>query len=163
MHKVIHSFLIFLPLIPKVHLSLAFAPLFQTSFTNIDMDRRSGRNNSRQSQDRPVGRNTDILRVIQNMVENQQRQTELLRQGLITAPQERRPGNVSDFRRLQPAIFTGGERPLDAEQWLIDTTDLLKAARVPEEDQVEVAKLSLIHIWRCRRSTLCRSRWSPYH
>ena len=24
-------------------------------------------------------------------------------------------------------------------------------------------KLSLIHIWRCRRSTLCRSRWSPYH
>ena len=26
-----------------------------------------------------------------------------------------------------------------------------------------VLKLSLIHIWRCRRSTLCRSRWSPYH
>ena len=25
------------------------------------------------------------------------------------------------------------------------------------------ATLSLIHIWRCRRSTLCRSRWSPYH
>ena len=23
--------------------------------------------------------------------------------------------------------------------------------------------LSLIHIWRCRRSTLCRFRWSPYH
>ena len=23
--------------------------------------------------------------------------------------------------------------------------------------------LSLIHIWRCRRSTLCRSRWSPDH
>ena len=26
-----------------------------------------------------------------------------------------------------------------------------------------VPVLSLIHIWRCRRSTLCRSRWSPYH
>ena len=26
-----------------------------------------------------------------------------------------------------------------------------------------VGWLSLIHIWRCRRSTLCRSRWSPYH
>ena len=26
-----------------------------------------------------------------------------------------------------------------------------------------VTDLSLIHIWRCRRSTLCRSRWSPYH
>ena len=26
-----------------------------------------------------------------------------------------------------------------------------------------VIVLSLIHIRRCRRSTLCRSRWSPYH
>ena len=26
-----------------------------------------------------------------------------------------------------------------------------------------IVRLSLIHIWRCRRSTLCRSRWSPYH
>ena len=24
-------------------------------------------------------------------------------------------------------------------------------------------KLSLIHIWRCRRLLTCRSRWSPYH
>ena len=24
-------------------------------------------------------------------------------------------------------------------------------------------ELSLIHIWRCRRYSLCRSRWSPYH
>ena len=23
--------------------------------------------------------------------------------------------------------------------------------------------LSLIHIWRCRRYAVCRSRWSPYH
>ena len=29
--------------------------------------------------------------------------------------------------------------------------------------QLACQKLSLIHIWRCRRSTLCRSRWSPYH
>ena len=28
---------------------------------------------------------------------------------------------------------------------------------------IAVVRLSLIHIWRCRRSTLCRSRWSPYH
>ena len=26
-----------------------------------------------------------------------------------------------------------------------------------------VLVLSLIHIWRCRRDVLCRSRWSPYH
>ena len=50
---------------------------------------------------------------------------------------------MSDFRRLQPAIFTGREKPLDAEQWLIDTTDLLKAAWIPEEDQVEVTKIQL--------------------
>ena len=31
------------------------------------------------------------------------------------------------------------------------------------EDQMTEQDLSLIHIWRCRRSTLCRSRWSPYH
>ena len=27
----------------------------------------------------------------------------------------------------------------------------------------DLSELSLIHICRCRRSTLCRSRWSPYH
>ena len=27
----------------------------------------------------------------------------------------------------------------------------------------EIQLLSLIHIWRCRRVTVCRSRWSPYH
>ena len=26
-----------------------------------------------------------------------------------------------------------------------------------------VQSLSLIHIWRCRRNSACRSRWSPYH
>ena len=26
-----------------------------------------------------------------------------------------------------------------------------------------VLPLSLIHIWRCRRYAVCRSRWSPYH
>ena len=27
----------------------------------------------------------------------------------------------------------------------------------------KVLNLSLIHIWRCRRYAVCRSRWSPYH
>ena len=27
----------------------------------------------------------------------------------------------------------------------------------------KVYTLSLIHIWRCRRGSRCRSRWSPYH
>ena len=45
------------------------------------------------------------------------------------------------------------------------------SARVPNTTILTLEKLfqeqnqylSLIHIWRCRRSTLCRSRWSPYH
>ena len=27
----------------------------------------------------------------------------------------------------------------------------------------QLLRLSLIHIWRCRRIERCRSRWSPYH
>jgi len=46
----------------------------------------------------------------------------------LTAPREQSPGNVFDFRRLQPAIFLGTEKPLDTEQCLIDTTNHLKAA-----------------------------------
>jgi len=53
---------------------------------------------------------------------------------LIAAPKKQMSGNVSDFKRLHPTIFTGEERPLDAEQWLIDVTVLLKAARVPDEN-----------------------------
>ena len=105
------------------------------------MERRGTRNGPNASQD---GLNSDgMMRVLQGMMQNQQQQTELLRQGLLVAPREQRPGSVSDFRRLQPAVFSGTEKPLDAEQWLIDTTDLLKAARVPDENQVEVAKIQL--------------------
>ena len=82
-----------------------------------------------------------MMRILQGMIASQQQQTELLRQGLLTAPQEQRSGTVSDFRRLQPAEFSGTEKPLDAEQWLIDMTNLLKAARILGENQVKVAKI----------------------
>ena len=62
---------------------------------------------------------------------------------MIAAPKEQRSGNVSDFRWLHPTIFNREEKPLDAERWLIDVRDLLKVARVPEENQVEVAKIQL--------------------
>ena len=32
-----------------------------------------------------------------------------------------------------------------------------------DNDLLLMEYLSLIHIWRCRRSYACRSRWSPYH
>ena len=63
-------------------------------------------------------------------------------------PQGPKPENILDFRRLQPAIFAGTEMPLEAEQWLIDMTNLLNAARVPAEDQVEVVKVQMTDVAR---------------
>ena len=59
------------------------------------------------------------------------------------APPELRPEGVSDFRRLQPASFAGTESPLEADQWLVDMTNLLAAARIPAVEQVEVVKIQL--------------------
>ena len=40
----------------------------------------------------------------------------------------------------------------------------LSSAPDPIEEPYRALQiLSLIHIWRCRRSYACRSRWSPYH
>ena len=73
------------------------------------MERRGTRNG-------PSRENDSMVRVLQGIMESQQKQTELLRQGLLIAPLERKPGSVSGFRRLQPVIFSGMERPLDGEQ-----------------------------------------------
>ena len=37
------------------------------------------------------------------------------------------------------------------------------APEVMATERLWLSVLSLIHIWRCRRSYACRSRWSPYH
>ena len=45
-------------------------------------------------------------------------------------------------------------------------TDAIKKLADPGEEQVKIwflLDLSLIHIRRCRRYAVCRSRWSPYH
>ena len=84
-----------------------------------------------------------MMRLLQGMMEGQRQQTELLREGLITMPQYQRPRSVSDFRRLQLAFFFDIEKPLDVEQRLKDTTDLLKAIRIPNNDQVDMAKRQL--------------------
>ena len=76
------------------------------------------------------------------MMESQQKQTKLLCQGLLARPREQKLGNVSDFS-LQPVIFSGMEKPLDAEKWLVDTINLLKAAWVLDKNQVKVAKIQL--------------------
>ena len=104
---------------------------------------------------------TDLIGVLRGLVESQQQQTTLLRDGLMAAqqtateamersatPRGPKPENISDFRRLQPATFTGIEKPLEAEQWLVDMTNLLNAARVPAEDQVEVVKVQMTDVAR---------------
>eukprot|EP00826_Nyctotherus_ovalis_P056140 TRINITY_DN7527_c0_g1_i5.p1 TRINITY_DN7527_c0_g1~~TRINITY_DN7527_c0_g1_i5.p1 ORF type:complete len:225 (+),score=35.52 TRINITY_DN7527_c0_g1_i5:158-832(+) len=37
------------------------------------------------------------------------------------------------------------------------------ASNIKANDEYKVMRLSLIHICRCRRYAVCRSRWSPYH
>ena len=68
---------------------------------------------------------------------------------------------MSNFRIVQPATFSGTEKLLDSEQWLIDTTDLLKAARIPDENQVEVAKIQLKDV--ARTWWLARSEAGEAH
>jgi len=78
------------------------------------MERQGTRNGPGTSRKGPYGEN-DMMRILQGIMNSQQKQTELLRQGLLTAPREQRPGTVPDFKRLQPAEFSGTEKPLDAE------------------------------------------------
>lgn len=45
-------------------------------------------------------------------------------------------------------MLAGTGKPLVAEQWLVDMTNLLRAARVPEEDKVELVKNLLTDVVR---------------
>lgn len=52
--------------------------------------------------------------------------------------------------RLQPTTFDGTGKPLESEQWIVDVTSLLSAARVPDEDQVDMVKIQptdVARIW----------------
>ena len=89
------------------------------------------------------GNDATVMGVVRTMLENQQRQSEtqqqqitLLREALLaaqqtsaaaqvtataavermTAPREPRTKNITDFMRMNPAVFTGTETPLEDEQ-----------------------------------------------
>ena len=55
-------------------------------------------------------------------------------------------------------MFSGTERSLNAEQRMMDRTDLIKAAQIPDENQVEVAKIQLKDVartwWLAEEATL---------
>ena len=64
-------------------LSLILEPFhlftFSLLFTNLDMERQGSHNGSGSSQNGPAGENVDMMRILQGIMETQQKQTELLR------------------------------------------------------------------------------------
>lgn len=63
---------------------------------------------------------------------------------LMTAPPEREcHGSIFYFRELQPTTFSGVETPLQADQWIVDMDNLLRAARIPPENRVDIVKIQL--------------------
>lgn len=66
----------------------------------------------------------------------------------VAVPKKQRPKNISDFRMLNPKVITGNEKLLEAENWLVGTTNLLAVLRIPKADQVEVVKIQLTDIAR---------------
>ena len=106
------------------------------------MDRGGNRDGSGFSRNDLAGENIDMIKILQEMMETQQKQMVLLRQRLLAARKEQRPGSIFYFRWLRPIEFLGIENPLDAEQWLVDTIDILKAAQILEENQVEIARFN---------------------
>jgi len=73
---------------------------------------------------------TDPMEFMKLLLEIQQQQHERLTIALekFAAPGgQTRQDNVSDFRRLHPTFFIGEESHLNAEQWLINTENLLVA------------------------------------
>src|SRR3954470_9445529 len=98
-----------------------------------------------------MARNAELTDTLRAMLEVQQTQNEriaaALEQTANSIPHSR-PGSVADFRRLRPTVFTGEESPLAAEQWLVDTENLLTAARIPEEEKVHVVRVQMVGLAR---------------
>ena len=59
---------------------------------------------------------------------------------------------------IQTAVFLTGWSKITVTQQVLSWQLWIYSA-----DLWTTLVLSLIHIWRCRRVTVCRSRWSPYH
>ena len=69
---------------------------------------------------------------------------------------------VYGFRQTRVCVYFNGGRSHTYEHGLpvnFTRTSIFCAGHV----FIQPVRLSLIHIWRCRRSYACRSRWSPYH
>ena len=47
------------------------------------------------------------------------------------------------FQEISAGNLFGHGEALDSQQWLVNMTDLLKAIRIPDENQVEMTKIQL--------------------
>ena len=69
---------------------------------------------------------------------------------------------VETARGIEYGKVVLAPREVGEEDVVHPLKEVLRVA-TKEDDEREAQNLSLIHIWRCRRYAVCRSRWSPYH
>ena len=73
------------------------------------------------------------------------------------------------FKIISEGAVASGIRRIEAitgdavKTYFEKQTELLNNVNKVLKQNQDPLRLSLIHIWRCRRRLRCRSRWSPYH
>ena len=73
-------------------------------------------------------------------------------------------GGLSFFYAINPTeVLVNTSRQFNVFFMFINMSVLLISIENKSTFFSTVITLSLIHIWRCRRYAVCRSRWSPYH
>eukprot|EP00826_Nyctotherus_ovalis_P040926 TRINITY_DN4072_c0_g2_i1.p3 TRINITY_DN4072_c0_g2~~TRINITY_DN4072_c0_g2_i1.p3 ORF type:complete len:115 (-),score=24.57 TRINITY_DN4072_c0_g2_i1:10-354(-) len=78
------------------------------------------------------------------------------------APANPQPSQAKAHVENNKITSSSCKEPID-EWGSLEKEDLRSTSKSPETDLAKGEKLSLIHICRCRRYAVCRSRWSPYH
>eukprot|EP00826_Nyctotherus_ovalis_P037851 TRINITY_DN3491_c0_g1_i2.p1 TRINITY_DN3491_c0_g1~~TRINITY_DN3491_c0_g1_i2.p1 ORF type:complete len:311 (+),score=72.76 TRINITY_DN3491_c0_g1_i2:136-1068(+) len=72
---------------------------------------------------------------------------------------------LNKARYLEAENYKLQETLIDKNKDLVEKIAVIESLSVKLKEKVQKAQLelSLIHICRCRRYAVCRSRWSPYH